>query len=186
MTHTHDTQWPRWEVFKQDAPDRPHQAVGSVHAPDATTALLEARNVFVRRPKAVSLWVVPAEAILSVTRAELAEGGDSAESPPPDAPEQTFHVFRKTSQRRAMTFVDYEGSVDAPTAAVALARARARWSDDTTWVWWIVPAAACVRSDDDDIESWFLPALDKTYRQQSAYGFVNPRRKPPRAGDDTG
>lgn len=32
-----DTQWPRWEVFKQDTPHKPHQAVGSVHAATPNT-----------------------------------------------------------------------------------------------------------------------------------------------------
>ena len=43
-----DTQWPRWEVFKQDTPKKPHQAVGTVHATDPEHALLTARNVFAR------------------------------------------------------------------------------------------------------------------------------------------
>ena len=61
-----DTQWPRYEVFKQDKPGKPHEAVGSVHAPDAEMAMLNARNVFVRRPSAVSLWVVAADVIRTV------------------------------------------------------------------------------------------------------------------------
>ena len=66
-----DTQWPRYEVFKQDNPKKQHEAVGSVHAPDAELALQNARDVFVRRPSAVSLWVVPANSILMVTREEM-------------------------------------------------------------------------------------------------------------------
>src|SRR5690606_10476173 len=66
-----DTQWPRWEVFKQDAPNRPHQAVGSVHATDPEHALVTARNVFARRPAAVSMWVAPADAIFSRTLEQL-------------------------------------------------------------------------------------------------------------------
>ncbi|MFQ5435705.1 MAG: phenylacetic acid degradation protein, partial [Anaerolineae bacterium] len=38
-----DTQWPLWEVFKQDKPDKAHESVGTVHAPDAEMALLNAR-----------------------------------------------------------------------------------------------------------------------------------------------
>jgi ring-1,2-phenylacetyl-CoA epoxidase subunit PaaB len=62
-TNHHDSQWPRYEVFKQDRPGRPHQNVGSVHAPDAELALQNARDVFARRPSCHSLWVVPAEVI---------------------------------------------------------------------------------------------------------------------------
>src|SRR3989337_1551974 len=52
-----DTQWPRYEVFQQEAPDRPHRHAGSVHAPDAEIALLNGRDVFVRRPACSRLWV---------------------------------------------------------------------------------------------------------------------------------
>lgn len=169
-----ETQWPRWEVFKQDTPRKPHQAVGSVHAPDAETALLTARNVFVRRPKAVSLWIAPAEAILSVTREELANGIENADEHSLSA---TYFVFNKTSQRRSMTFVDYVGEVTATSAYDALQVAIAQFGDDGVWVWWIVPQDEIIESAETDIASWFAPAKDKKYRQQSAYGFVSPRRK---------
>src|SRR5690606_36949825 len=67
-----DTQWPRFEVFQQVRPDTPFHNVGSVHAPDAELALQNARDVFVRRPQTVTLWVVPADRILMKTREELA------------------------------------------------------------------------------------------------------------------
>ena len=77
--------WPRWKVFKKDNQKKPFQAVGSVHAADPEHALLNAKNVFVRRPAAVSLWVAPAAAIFSRTIQELVasplvpstSGGDS-------------------------------------------------------------------------------------------------------------
>lgn len=172
-----DTQWPRWEVFKQDNPRKPHQAVGTVHAGDAETALLEARNVFVRRPSAVSLWVCPAQVVYARTAEQLAD------EPPDDldaagGKPQPYLVFRKASQRRAMTFVDHVGEVMAVSPQQALARAIRKFQDETpTWVWWIVPAAAVTLSQDADADAWFAPALDKKYRQQSAYGFVNPQRR---------
>ncbi len=172
-----DTQWPCYEVFKQDSERKVHEAVGSVHAPDVEMALLAARNVFVRRPSAVSLWVVPEAAILSRTAEQLA-------AHPPVVPEEmgeteTFLIFTKTSQRRSMTFVHYVGEVVANTAVSALAQAlqRADFDPAEVFVWWVVPDTAVVRSDPADVESHFDPARDKTYRQQSAYGFVSPRRK---------
>lgn len=170
-----DTQWPRWEVFKQDSPRKPHQAVGTVHAPDAETALLEARNVFVRRPSAVSLWLCRADVVFSRTAEQLAVA-----APPTDATGelQTYLIFRKTNQRRSMTFVDHAGEVEATSPEQALAHAVQTFAaDGPTWVWWVVPAAAVMRSDDVDPAAWFAPALNKKYRQQSAYGFVSPRRK---------
>ena len=56
-------QWPLWEVFVQEQTGRPHEHVGSVHAVDAEQALQNARDVFGRRGKVVSLWVAPTEAI---------------------------------------------------------------------------------------------------------------------------
>jgi ring-1,2-phenylacetyl-CoA epoxidase subunit PaaB len=56
-------QWPLWEVFAQPGGGKPHEHAGSVHAPDAEMALQNARDIYTRRGEAVSLWVVPADAI---------------------------------------------------------------------------------------------------------------------------
>jgi ring-1,2-phenylacetyl-CoA epoxidase subunit PaaB len=53
-----------YEVFKQEREGAPFRNVGSVHAPDAEMALMNARDVFARRPACHSLWVVPDAAIL--------------------------------------------------------------------------------------------------------------------------
>jgi len=175
-----DTQWPRYEVFKQDNPRKLHEAVGSVHAPDAELALQNARDVFVRRPSAVSLWVVPASTILMMTQEELEanpewwlddeESGDGV---------RPYHIFSKTSQRRTMTYVQHAGQVEAATAKAALHKAMQsdQFDKDSVWVWWVVPEDQIIRSEDDNIDSLFAPAKDKTYRQQTHYGFVSPRRQ---------
>ncbi|MBB6098288.1 ring-1,2-phenylacetyl-CoA epoxidase subunit PaaB [Deinobacterium chartae] len=169
-----DTQWPRWEVFKQDAPGKPHQAVGSVHATDPQHALVTARTVFVRRPSAVSLWVVPARVILARTAEELVTEGELPATEPEAAAPQRYLVFRKTNHRRSMTFVDYALTLEAASPEAALRRAREHFAHSPTLVWWIVPEAAITRSDEspETVESWFAPARDKTYRQQSSYGVV--------------
>lgn len=173
-----DTQWPRWEVFKQDNPKKPHQAVGSVHAVDPEHALLAARDVFVRRPKAVSLWVAPAQAIFSMTQEELNHNPDwQQEEIRPDTPQQTYAIFRKSSHRHAMTFADYVGDVEAASPKQALSQAITTFAGQPALAWWIVPAEAIFRSEPDVVESWFAPALSKTYKQQSAYGFVGPKGK---------
>ncbi len=175
-----DTQWPRYEVFKQDNPKKPHEAVGSVHAPDAELALQNARDVFVRRPSAVSLWVVKADNIFTMTREELEANPDfwlkiskAAGTP------TTFHLFTKTSQRRSMTFVRHAGQIEAAAPELALREAieSGRFDADDVWVWWVVADEQLIRSGEDDIDTLFAPALDKTYRQQSHYGFVSPRRQ---------
>ncbi len=60
-----DTQWKVYEVFHQQARGEPHVHVGSIHAPDADTALILAKEQFGRRQACVSFWVVPADAILA-------------------------------------------------------------------------------------------------------------------------
>ncbi len=58
-----DTQWSVFEVFHQQARGEPHVHVGAIHAPDAETALILAKEQFGRRQACVNMWVVPAEAI---------------------------------------------------------------------------------------------------------------------------
>jgi ring-1,2-phenylacetyl-CoA epoxidase subunit PaaB len=53
----HD-QWDLWEVFVQEKTGEPHTHVGSLRAPDAEMALQNARDVYVRRGSANSIWVV--------------------------------------------------------------------------------------------------------------------------------
>ncbi|MCA9969044.1 MAG: hypothetical protein KC425_02455 [Anaerolineales bacterium] len=174
-----DTQWPRYEVFKQDTPNKPHEAVGSVHAADAEMALLNARDVFGRRPKAVSMWVAPATAVFSLTAEEMAANPAWHAPAGPAAAPQPFHLFAKTSQRRSMTFVSHVGSVTAVSAVSAVQQAIGAGlaGEAEVFVWWAIPDAAITRSDPDAAASLFDPALDKTYRQQSHYGFVGPRRR---------
>lgn len=54
-----------WEVFTQSKTGASHEHAGSVHAPDAETALQNARDVYTRRGEAVSLWIVPSDAIVA-------------------------------------------------------------------------------------------------------------------------
>ncbi len=171
-----DTQWPRYEVFKQDNERKVHEAVGSVHAADAEMALLNARHVFVRRPSAVSLWVVPESAIYSRTAEELATTPiilvESTAAP------QRFLIFTKDNQRRTMVFVRHVGEVTAESAAHALAQAIPQFGGEDVFAWWVIPASEITASPEGEetAASWFAPAEDKTYRQQSYYGFVGSRK----------
>jgi ring-1,2-phenylacetyl-CoA epoxidase subunit PaaB len=175
-----DTQWPRYEVFKQDNPKKRHESVGTVHAPDAEMALLNARDVFVRRPSAVSIWVVPASHIFAITAEEMALNPDwHQETIASETTAQTFYIFAKQSQRRSMTYVEHVGEVVAQTAVQAIQQALNDNdpADGDVFVWWAVAQTAVTRSEDDDIASMFAPAKDKTYRLQTHYGFVDPLRK---------
>ena len=61
-----DSQWPLWEVFVQEKTGAPHEHAGSVHAVDREMALQNARDVYCRRG-AVSMWVVPTDAIAATS-----------------------------------------------------------------------------------------------------------------------
>ena len=56
-------EWPLWEVFVRSSRGLSHVHAGSLHAPDATMALRNARDLYTRRNEGTSLWVVPSAAI---------------------------------------------------------------------------------------------------------------------------
>jgi len=171
QTNPPDTQWPRWEVFKQDNAKKVHQAVGSVHAVDSEHALPTARSVFARRPNAISMWVVNENDIYSVTKEEL-------KALPTETVEQTenetYLVFTKTTNRRSMVFVNHVGNVSASNARSALEEARHSFNHDEVLTWWLIAERNITKSDtsNESIESWFAPAKEKTYKQQSNYGQI--------------
>lgn len=174
-----DTQWPRFEVFQQERDGEPHRNVGSVHAPDPELALLNAKDVFVRRPNCLSMWVVPANMILAKTAQELAEESwtealaDTSVSSEPEP----YYVFQKQTQKPSDTYVTYVGTIEAQTPVQALRKAVQTFTDITPWVWWVCPARAVTQSEIDDVESMFEPALDKHYRHQYHYHTVSGMRK---------
>ena len=53
-------EWPLFEVFVRAKRGLNHVHVGSLHAPDATMALRNARDIYTRRQEGVSIWVVAA------------------------------------------------------------------------------------------------------------------------------
>ena len=62
--------WPLWEVFVRGKRGLSHVHVGSLHAPDATLALRNARDVYTRRQEGVSIWVVRADDVTASSPAE--------------------------------------------------------------------------------------------------------------------
>jgi ring-1,2-phenylacetyl-CoA epoxidase subunit PaaB len=62
MTAARD-EWPLWEVFIRSSRGLSHVHAGSLHAPDATMAVRNARDLYTRRGEGVSVWVVRAEDI---------------------------------------------------------------------------------------------------------------------------
>lgn len=70
--------WPLWEVFVRSNRGLSHVHAGSLHAPDATMAVRNARDLYTRRNEGTSVWVVPAEA---VTASDPDSKGGYFESP---------------------------------------------------------------------------------------------------------
>lgn len=56
-------EWPLWEIFIRGQHGLSHRHVGSLHAPDAEKAILNARDVYTRRNEGVSIWVVESSQI---------------------------------------------------------------------------------------------------------------------------
>lgn len=169
-----DNQWPRFEVFQQEKESQPHKNVGSVHAADAEMALQNARDVFVRRPQTRSLWVVPESALLAVSKEELESGSVKlADSQQIEGAIQTYAIFRKTSHRPSMTYVVYSGAEKASSCEGALRRAMERFEGQDTFIWWVCPEAAIVRSVEADIESMFDQAHGKLYRMPKNYRLMS-------------
>ncbi len=57
--------WPLWEVFVRQRRGLNHVHAGSLHAPDAETALQHARDVYTRRVEGTSIWVVASTEIVA-------------------------------------------------------------------------------------------------------------------------
>jgi ring-1,2-phenylacetyl-CoA epoxidase subunit PaaB len=167
-----DTQWPRYEVFHQEAPARPHRHAGSVHAPDAEIALLNGRDVFVRRPECSSLWVAPASAISRATAEEIASAARETDSSTGKGAD--FLVFASLDARGLLTHV---GQVRAASKGRALHEAARACGPQTPFVLWVVPAAQLTCSEPDQAEPLFAPALDKPYRDQAFYHIQTALRR---------
>ncbi len=165
-----DTQWPRFIVFQQAKVGEAHQYAGSVHAPDAEMALMNARDVFVRRPACISLWVVPASAIFAKTAEELAENPTALNTDEAfDNEAETYHIFQKATHKGTYAYV---GDVDSETPARALQVAFESAALRTAMAWWVLPARTVTRTTPEDIETLFQPALSKTFRDQAFYHTI--------------
>jgi len=178
-----DTQWPRYEVFKQDKPNKPHEAIGTVHATDDELALQNARDVHVRRPDCHSLWVASETKILKRTAQQIEQNPTQQDAEPQTGYSQTdqletYQIFCKKTLRRTMVAAVHVGTVDASTPQHALEIARGSTDlvadPNKIYVWWVVPDRDIIRSEDENIASLFEPAIGKTYKQQSRYGLIQP------------
>jgi ring-1,2-phenylacetyl-CoA epoxidase subunit PaaB len=167
-----DIQWPRFMVFEQEKEGAPWRHNGTVHAPDAEMALLNARDVFSRRPEQAAMFVVPAEAIITKTREELADP-DWAAAAGAGEP-QTFLVFAKLFEQGACEHI---AEVTAASTESALAAAiEAHKGDPPLW-WWAFPQSAIHISDASEAASMFGPAREKSFKSSNEYPVVTMMRQ---------
>jgi phenylacetate-CoA oxygenase PaaH subunit len=161
-----DTQWPRYEVFVLERPGAPYEHAGSVHAPDSEMALQNGRDVFARRPEVFSMWAVPARLVYSRTREELAQHGLGEEAFKSETPE-SYHVCWKAKAASTQTLL---GQVEASSPIEALERGLRAFlepnipPEQQPFAWWVFPAGAVIESQVEDVEAFFAPARDKSFR----------------------
>lgn len=167
-----DSQWSRYQVFQQSNENEPHQYVGSVHAPDPELALQNARDVFVRRPDCLSLWVAPAEQMLHRTGEQLAEWTAPVDMQPDGG--QIFHIFCKLT---SAGMAEKVGEVRADTAEQALSQALKKFTfKSPPFTWIVIPEQAVTRSTEEDIGPMFSAAQSKPFRQSSYYHVISEMR----------
>jgi ring-1,2-phenylacetyl-CoA epoxidase subunit PaaB len=180
-------------VFQQEGPGKPLVHNGSVHAPDIEMALMNARDVFSRRPDAVAMWVVPVEAIFTRTKEEWESEQVDQQTSKPAAPASSviargpqaneaisrpeleiFIVFGKLSEQAQASLL---GEVEADSAEAALERAVEQFAGKQVLRWWVFPATAVLASAPTDADPMFGPAREKTYKDQAAYPVVTMMRE---------
>jgi ring-1,2-phenylacetyl-CoA epoxidase subunit PaaB len=176
MTKT-DTQLPRYQVFLQEKSGAPHQDVGSVHAADPEMALQNARDVFVRRPECVNLWVVPANKIYAKTEQELQAEMHSTNQR--DGVKTTvfgtYCVFVKQKSAGTRTFI---GEIQASDPVEAIQRAREQFlMGSNPFAWLVFPKDLIVESEENDLESMFTPAREKSFRMATDFHTLTEMRK---------
>jgi len=160
-------------VFQQDAEGKPFVHNGTVHAPDIDMALLNARDVFARRPQAVAMWVVPADAIFTQTREEVEKFG-SREVDIQTSRFQDFYVFAKFEQQEQCRLI---GEVQAATSQSAINAAIEKYGDQDPLWWWVFPKSDVLTSRPQDIQPMFEPAREKTFKDQAEYPVVTMMRE---------
>lgn len=159
-------------VFQQEAAREPFVHNGTVHAPDIELALLNARDVFARRPEAVAMWVVPAEAIFTQTQEELAVAGSTRDQATNRLVD--YYVFAKFDQQAQCRQV---GEIQASSPQAAVQAAIEKYGDKQPLWWWVFPKETVASSLPGDSDPMFAPARAKTFKDQAEYPVVTMMRE---------
>jgi ring-1,2-phenylacetyl-CoA epoxidase subunit PaaB len=165
---------PVYVVFLQEAIGKPHQHVGSVHAVDSEMALMNARDVFVRRPTCVSLWVAREDRVFARTAEQLSDPGWKGMEPIAPQELAAYTIFQKRDHRGALTYAD---QVEASSPSRALEAALTAQGEDQAAAWWVIPEEEIHKSDLEDRESFFEPAETKHFRQSTYFHTLTKKRE---------
>ena len=111
-------------VFVLERERDPWKHFGTVHASDAEMALLNARDVFARRPQALAMQVVPADLIYSKTLEELEDAGWASDEIMGQS--ESYLIFAKPFEQAACEQV---GEIEANSPQSALKIALQTYSD---------------------------------------------------------
>lgn len=160
-------------VFQQEAGGKPFVHNGTVHAPDIEMALLNARDVFARRPQAVAMWVVPAEKIYTRTREEVEKSG-SQEVDILTSGLQDYYVFGKFEEQSQCRQI---GEIQAVSPQAAIHKAIETYGEKHLLWWWVFPKSDILTSGPQDVSAMFDPAREKTFKDQAEYPVVTMMRE---------
>jgi ring-1,2-phenylacetyl-CoA epoxidase subunit PaaB len=158
-------------VFQQDAPDAPFVHNGTVHAPDAEIALLNARDVFGRRPSANAMWVVPIEAIFSRSREELETQPLEYDS---SRDGEEYLIFGKLSQQGQLQHL---GQAFGTSPEGVMKQFIDNYSGSAAWVWWVVQKEEITATDPQEVDQLFKPFEAHTFKSQADYPVITMMRE---------
>lgn len=168
-----DTQWPRFMVFHKMNEEKPYIHNGTVHAPDVDMALLNARDVFGRRPYSVGMFVVLADNIFSKTIEEI-EAGWGKDIKIADEPGETYLVYGKLSHQAQCEEI---GNVNASTSMQAMKKGIEEFPDKKILMWWVFPEKGILSSNEEDAASMFDWAEEHEFKNQANYPVITMMRQ---------
>jgi ring-1,2-phenylacetyl-CoA epoxidase subunit PaaB len=160
-------QFGTYEVFVQPREGKPFQHEGIVHAPNGEMAFVLAKETFTRRFTCTSLCVVETRKVFV---SPFSEGTQSAydllPAPPPgNGPAENYEIYHLL--RRGKQHI-HAGTVQAPSAAQAMAQARDRFKDKTVYNVWAVRTADIRFTTVEETDLWTtLP--EKRFRDAADY-----------------
>ena len=156
-----------YEVFHQRKEGQPFTYVGPVHAASLDVAFLFGKDQYSRRFPCTGMWVCATrDVLLTAYTDEAVSVYATLDLPPPTGAGEAYEIFHLKKRGKGHL---HAGTVTAASPQDALAAARTAFGDVLPCVnVWVVPAAAFLRSTDDDKDIW-ATTTEKKYRDAIAW-----------------